>query len=89
MTEIINDQSINVSNPQEVLASCLIKSHNTYLGLIDDGFASDLYRELGKTVRCLAKCLVELGIPYDEFLEEDAADLEPEEETPNPRLHCV
>ena len=68
MAAITNDQSnnINTGNATEVLSSCLLKSHQTYLNLIDEGFSSDLYREVGRTVRCLAKSLVDAGMAYDE-----------------------
>ena len=83
MAAITNDQSnnINTGNSAEVLASCLLKSHNTYLNLVDEGFSSDLYREVGRTVRCLAQALVDAGMPYDEDIDDDIlglADLEEE-----------
>ena len=87
MAAITNDQStnINTGNSAEVLASCLLKSHQTYLNLVDEGFSSDLYREVGLTVRCLAQALVDVGMLYDEVGEGiddvDTIDLaDPEEE---------
>ena len=48
MAAITNNQSnnINIGNATEVLANCLLKSHQTYLTLVDEGFSSDLYREV-------------------------------------------
>ena len=86
MAAITKDQSnnINIGNATEVLSSCLLKSHQTYLNLIDEGFSSDLYREVGRTVRCLAQALVDAGMPYDEVgedVDDDIFDLaDPEEE---------
>ena len=91
MAAITNDQgintNINICNATQVLAHCLLKSHQTYLNLVDEGFSSDLYREVGRTVRCLAKALVDAGMLYDEASEgtEDddtvgLADLEEEEQ---------
>lgn len=73
MAAITNNQSVNLGNPQEVLADCLIKTHCIYLGLIDQGFSSDLYREVGRTVRCLAQALAEASITYDE-IDDDVDD---------------
>ena len=70
MAAITNDQSINTCNATEVLTHCLLKSHETYLNLIDEGFSSDLYREVGRTVRCLAKSLVDAGMFYDEGMDD-------------------
>jgi len=69
MAAITNNQNINIGNAKEVLASCLLKSHQTYLTLVDEGFSSDLYREVGRTVRCLAKALVDAGMAYDDASE--------------------
>ena len=87
MAAITNNQSINIGNATEVLTHCLLKSHQTYLNLVDEGFSSDLYREVGRTVRCLAKALVDAGMLYDEAGEgmDDGntiglADLEEEEQ---------
>ena len=87
MAAITNDQStnINTGNATEVLSSCLLKSHQAYLSLVDEGFSSDLYREVGRTVRCLAQALVDVGMLYDEVGEGiddvDTIDLaDPEEE---------
>ena len=83
MAAITNNQSININtgNATEVLTHCLLKSHQTYLNLVDEGFSSDLYREVGRTVRCLAQALVDAGMPYDEDIDDDIlglADLEEE-----------
>jgi hypothetical protein len=87
MAAITNNQSnnVNTGNVTEVLSNCLLKSHETYLNLVDEGFSSDLYREVGRTVRCLAKALVEAGMLYDDASEGiddvDTIDLaDPEEE---------
>ena len=87
MAAITNDQSININlgNATEVLSNCLLKSHQTYLNLVDEGFSSDLYREVGLTVRCLAQALVDVGMLYDDASEGmddiDTIDLaDPEEE---------
>lgn len=72
MAATTKTESLN-GNPQEVLADCLIKTQSVYFGLIDQGFSSDLYREAGRTMRCLAKCLAESSISYDE-LNEDIDD---------------
>ena len=85
MAAITNNQSINIGNATEVLANCLLKSHETYLNLVDEGFSSDLYREVGRTVRCLAQALVDVGMLYDDASEGmddvDTIDLaDPEEE---------
>jgi len=71
MAAITNDQSININlgNATEVLSNCLLKSHQTYLNLVDEGFSSDLYREVGRTVRCLAQAIVEAGMLYDDSSE--------------------
>ena len=75
MTEITKNRSIDIGNANEVLANCLLKSHQAYLTLVDEGFSSDLYREVGRTVRCLAQALVDASMPYD-----DLANLEEEEQ---------
>ena len=84
MAAITNDQSINIGNATEVLANCLLKSHQTYLNLVDEGFSSDLYREVGRTVRCLAQALVDVGMLYGEGIDDvdtvGLADLEEEEQ---------
>ena len=87
MAAITNDQStnINTGNATEVLGHCLVRSHEAYLNLVDEGFSSDLYREVGRTVRCLAQALVEVGMLYDEadggIDDVDTIDLaDPEEE---------
>jgi hypothetical protein len=84
MAAITKNQSINIGNAGEVLANCLLKSHQTYLTLVDEGFSSDLYREVGRTVRCLAQALVDAGMTYDEVgedVDDDVFDLaDPEEE---------
>ena len=65
MAAITNDQSTNINintcNATEVLGHCLVRSHEAYLNLVDEGFSSDLYREVGSTVRCLAQALVDAG----------------------------
>ena len=91
MAAITNDQgintNINICNATQVLAHCLLKSHQTYLNLVDEGFSSDLYREVGRTVQCLAKSLVDAGMFYGEGIDDgdtvdtDAlADLEVEDQ---------
>ena len=89
MAAITNDQSnnINTGNATEVLGHCLVRSHEAYLNLVDEGFSSDLYREVGRTVRCLAQALVDAGMTYDEAGEgiddvdtEGLADPEEEEQ---------
>ena len=85
MAAVTNNQNINTDNATEVLANCLLKSHETYLNLVDEGFSSDLYREVGRTVRCLAQALVDVGMLYDDASEGmddiDTIDLaDPEEE---------
>ena len=73
------NEGINVANATEVLANCLLKSHQAYLTVVEDGFSSDLYREMGRTVRSLAQALVDVSMPYDaEF--DDLANLEEEEQ---------
>ena len=62
--------------PTEVIADCLTKTNALYLELLNSGFASDLYKEAGKTVRALARSLSEASVAYDE----DMDDLEVEEE---------
>jgi len=62
--------------PTEVIADCLTKTNALYLELLNSGFASDLYKEVGKTVRALARSLSEASVAYDE----DMDDLEVEEE---------
>ena len=62
--------------PTEVLADCLTKTNALYLELLNSGFASDLYKEAGKTVRALAQSLSDASTAYDE----DIDDLEVEEE---------
>ena len=62
--------------PTEVIADCLTKTNALYLELLNSGFASDLYKEAGKTVRALAQSLSEASVAYDE----DMDDLEVEEE---------
>ena len=74
MTEITKNQSIDIGNATEVLANCLMESTKAYLTLVDEGFSSDLYREVGRTVRSLAQALVDASMPYD-----DLANLEEEE----------
>ena len=68
MAAITKNHSININtgNAMEVLGHCLVRSHEAYLNLVDEGFSSDLYREVGRTVRCLAQALVEVGMLYDE-----------------------
>jgi len=85
MAAVTNNQNINTDNATKVLANCLLKSHETYLNLVDEGFSSDLYREVGRTVRCLAQALVDVGMLYDDASEGmddiDTIDLaDPEEE---------
>ena len=75
MTEITKNRSIDIGNATEVLANCLMESTKAYLTLVDEGFSSDLYREVGRTVRCLAQALVDASMPYD-----DLANLEEEEQ---------
>ncbi len=74
MAATTKTESLNLGNPQEVLADCLIKTQSVYFGLIDQGFSSDLYREAGRTMRCLAKCLAEASVTYDELDDDDAAE---------------
>ena len=70
MAAITNDQGINIGNTAEVLAHCLLKSHQTYLTLVDEGFSSDLYIEVGRTVRCLVKALADAGMFYGEGMDD-------------------
>jgi hypothetical protein len=75
MAAITTTETTNLT-PTEVLADCLTKTNALYLELLNSGFASDLYKEAGKTVRALAQSLSEASIAYDE----DMDDLELEEE---------
>ncbi len=63
----ITTEDIELNNAKEVLAYCLVKSHNAYVGLIEDGFSSKDLKEVGRTVRRLARCLSEINVPFDEF----------------------
>ena len=78
MTAITNDENINIGNATEVLANCLMETTKAYLTLVDEGFSSDLYREVGRTVRCLTQALVDASMPYDDDVF-DLAGLEEEE----------
>ena len=86
MAAITKNHSININtgNAMEVLGHCLVRSHEAYLNLVDEGFSSDLYREVGRTVRCLAQTLVDAGIHYDEDRDDvdtaGMADMEEEEQ---------
>ena len=75
MAATTTNESINLGASTDVLADCLIKTQSVYFGLIDQGFSSDLYREVGRTVRCLAHCLSECSISYDE-VDEDVNGLD-------------
>lgn len=75
MTATTKTETTSIDNPTEVLASCLLKTHALYLELLNTGFASDLYKEAGKTVRALAQNLSDASFSYDAEL-----DLEEEEQ---------
>jgi hypothetical protein len=79
MMTTANKTSINLGNPSKALADCLIKTNNAYLGLMAEGASSDRYKEVGRTVRHLARCLSDASL-YSESSEEDADDDHAEEE---------
>lgn len=81
MTTTTTNPSIGLGNPSKVLANCLIKTNDAYLGLIAEGFSSDLYKEVGRTVRHLARCLSDASL-YSESIEDandDSEDVDSEE----------
>ena len=52
-------QPRSLGHPREALASCLMGANAVYLQLLDAA-TSQQYKEAGKTVRCLARCLAEI-----------------------------
>lgn len=63
-------EDVELNNAKAVLAYCLVKSQHAYLGLIEDGFSSDDLKDVGRTVRHLARCLADVTVPFDEFDDE-------------------
>ncbi len=78
MSTTTRKPSINLSNPSEALSDCLIKTNEAYLSLMAEGASSDRYKEVGRTVRHLARCLSDASL-YSESME-DANDDNAEEE---------
>lgn len=66
----ITTETVAFNGAQEVLAHCLLKSHDAYLRLVEEGVSSDV-EELGKTVRRLARCLTDVMSPFDDFDDDD------------------
>ena len=77
MTTTTSKPSINLSNPSEALSDCLIKTNEAYLSLMAEGASSDRYKEVGRTVRHLARCLSDASL-YSESMEDAHDDAEEE-----------
>ena len=71
---------IPLGHPRATLASCLMRANEVYLRLLESA-SSQQYKEAGKTVRRLARCLAEIDqFEVDDFEPEELEDLELEEE---------
>ena len=67
---------IALGHPRAVLASCLMRANETYLQLLESA-SSQQYKEAGKTVRRLARCLAEIDqFEVDDFEPDELEDLE-------------
>ena len=70
---------IALGHPRAVLASCLMRANEVYSRLLESA-SSQQYKEAGKTVRRLARCLAEIDqFDVNDFDEPDEGDEELEE----------